>query len=259
MLELINKKRIKQQSIDILGFSEKEAQKLIESVNNDLELVRIISPLDLLDYCERVLPSDEKIIRTLFYITVLESVLAAKKSNSAKIKLLSEAFCKHLDNNDKILLLNGFLFTDDYKFGEGSIVDTPPRHLMYKDMAKQQDYIKIDTSIEKYCFTGSNRICRCITWVSQNGTFDKYIKILVERLCEMRGALLHEGFRVIWFPDFDIPEGFTHFASSLVDAHPTHTELDTFRTYESGIDSTDFYKLIKKIIKKYYLEKINGF
>lgn len=216
---LLDKGRIKKQLVQVLDMDEIVADKIVSATTKDLNLIRIISPIDFLDHCNSVLPPDEKILRTLFFLTTLESIVASKKTNKQKANLVTSAILKHLSSEEKGKLLGGFLFTDTYKFGEGKL---GARHLMFQDVISDQNFNKFESANSKYCSTSDPYLCRCVEWINKKGNYDLYIPNLIARLNEMRAAVLHE----------------------------------VFRTYESGLESKEFVGWIKKIIIGSLKEKV---
>lgn len=251
MNKLLDATRIKNQLIKAFGISKKEAKIILTKSNDDLKKLRLVSPIDFLLYFDSVLPKDEKTLRTLFYISTLESIIAVKKSHKQKIKLVSDAIIKHLSEDEKLKLLGGFIFSKTYLFGSGKL---GLRHLMIKDVMKDKKFNRYGyiESQTRYCSTGHpNYLCRCVEWLKETKSYDKYIPELVKSFSEMRGAMLHEAFPVLWFPDYKHDPKVAIYSSALVDAHPTHNHPLIFKSYESGIDSEEFYKWIKKIILEY--------
>lgn len=257
MSKLLDKERIIGQLIKALDIDGEEAKDLLSKFDTDFKKIRLISPIDFLLYFESKLPKDEKTLRTLFYISILESVIAAKKKHKQKVELVSKAIIKHLFKNEKIKLLGGFLFSKTYIFGSGKL---SMRHLMFGEMMKDKIFNRYGyfESQKKFCSTGyPNYLCRCTEWLEVKDLQDKFIPDLVKRLLEMRGAMLHEAFPVLWFPDYDPSPEVTMYSSTIVDAHPTENHPLIFRSYESGIDSAEFYKWIRKIILGYIQDIAN--
>lgn len=266
---LLNKERITQQLIKVLKASKTEAESIVKG-KNDLELIRLISPIDLLDYVETQLNKDEKIIKTLFFIVVLESIVAVKKTNTEKVRLIAEALKNYLNSEEKESLLGSFIFTPPYKFRK---TKEHARHLMFHDYNNDEEYKsrniisytsvtfnskngKNKAEIENIhpvpCSTGIPYICYCVDWLMQTKNYDLYLDELARNLSSMRSAIIHEGSLIFWFPDYDFDKTET-FSATLADAFPTNSNLDEFRSYESGMRSEDFLRIIKSCLKGYLL------
>jgi hypothetical protein len=236
--------------INNIDASKEEAEYLISKYNTDIYRLRISAPIELLSYSEKVLIKEDKAFRTLFYIIALESTVAHKKSN--KVSHMTNAAIEYLDSEEKEQLLNGFTFTGTYNFREAR---SEYRHLMFEDVKKDMEgntewqYLNSD-----HCSSTSKLSCYCWKWLTNNmDKVDNYIQPLISRLYAIRCATVHEGFITLWVPDYGGSDPAIN-AGSLFDAYPTEHKIEQFNSYESGIKSGTFYKIIKKIIRKYLLE-----
>lgn len=223
---------------DFLTINDTVKQKLLKI--SDIRFLKLLTPLILLAHLnKRLVEPEDSIILITFYIASIEASQKLKSGNRGKAELVSTFLENSLQPEDKIKLLRSFTFSKKYKFKQGW---GETYHLM------RNDYIRSITnpfeSPDKFCFTGNMPECQCIVWMRENESkINIYLNELAHHLYKMRCAVLHDVSGVLWVHDFDSN-------GSLCDAYSTNNH---FVSYESGINRTDFYTIMKPAFEKFLL------
>jgi len=190
----------------------------------------------------------------LTWIFFLESLVALKQKG--KSHKLQKLFVGYADEAEKIELLDGFLFSRRYRFGtKGKRV---VRHVMFRGFLsdekwKSENFDPSWNSWRGYCSGGTpSPICFCVDWIkSQKHLINKYLRVLIGHLYEMRCAVVHEAFPVVFFPDLFLAP---HIQSTMRDAYPIGHGLSWFRSYESSIRPNRFIEILRNVAKCYLLK-----
>ena len=164
---------------------------------------------------------------------------------------MTKFFDQTLNDNEKILLLRAFTFSTPFLLGN----DPPrPRHLMYEEYKqdskfKTKHYIEEDPS--DCTESASNApLCYCERWLRERGMgkLRDFFHTLIEKLYEMRSAIVHDAFPVLFF--FHHNEQTEEFASvSLADIY---THKKKYISYNAGLSYSEFEKLIKKAFLTFF-------
>ncbi|OGF46450.1 MAG: hypothetical protein A2231_12810 [Candidatus Firestonebacteria bacterium RIFOXYA2_FULL_40_8] len=222
--------------IKVLGFSEAESDINCNKFN-DLEKIKIISALRLLQYSENI-NKEIAFMGVLVSIFVVES-LAASGKQGKKDKFV-DFMKENLQKNEKIELLSHFLFSDEYKFREGPVL--PLRHVMFKEFdcdCKFKNKNLID-NVDLCSSSKTSPLCYCLEWLNQNiDKLDGYLDTLLRYLYEMRSSIVHDSLPVLFLP---------HEEGSLMDAYSIN---GSFRSYESYMEPKEYFKIIKNCISQY--------
>jgi len=245
-------KRLKEALKKVMVVSSAETNKIIRKRKDELEKIRLLSVINFFNYTFRV-KEDAYIFRLLGSIFTLESLVAAKQRNKkAKVQKL---FKENLEPEDKISLLNGFIFSEKYEFKKGP--KHFPRHVMFEDFDKDANFKKyhcVPSEKIEFCSGSNAPICYCIEWLRQNlSKVDDYLNTLISNLYDMRHAIVHESFPVLGLPDYSEKHTVGSFSASLADAYPVSDDKKYFRSYKAYIDPDKFFEIIKNCIKNYLL------
>lgn len=231
---------------DFLGIDGQVKQKLLKI--KDLSFLKLLTPLILLAHLNRrLVQSDDSIILITFYIASIEAIQKLKNRGRSisKTKLVYKFLKNNLRLEDKIKLLRSFTFSRKYKFKQGI---GATYHLM------RHGYIRSITNPyefpDKFCMTGSRPECQCIVWLRENeAKVNRYINKLAHHLYKMRCAVLHDASGVLWIHDFESSE---NSSGSLRDAYSIND--DYFVSYESGINRSEFYSIMKPAFEKFLMD-----
>jgi len=223
-----------------LGFTADGAQNLITSLKlSDLDKVRLWCGLRFID-------QDRDALRVLFF---LESLVAIKQRD--KSRQLKELFVDHAEEEEKIDLVDGFFFSRPFKFDNtrGEV-----RHTVFDDFSQDKTWISknIDPSSvnwKKDCSSGQAPSCYCIQWLKDHLiSIDTYVRSVVGHLYEMRCAVVHEAFPVIFFEP--------NRTDSALDVHPIGPKPDDFISHEVTIKPERFFEIGRNVARRYLLSKV---
>ncbi len=243
------------QKLQKIGLSNKEADNIIQGISNELEKVRLSASLSFLSYTQKI-KEPGYTFRLLGILFILESLVAAKEKK--KLKKVQKFLRESLDLENKISLLENFIFSEKYEFKKGP--KHPPRHIMFEDFDNDESFKKshyIQNEKIEFCSGSKAPICYCVEWLRKNPKkIDDYLDTLIGHLYDMRHAIVHESFPVLGLPDYSEKYTAGSFSASLVDAYPVSDDKKYFRSYEVYIDPDKFFEIMKKLYLKVLTEKI---
>lgn len=236
----------------VLGFDLVTAKKLAESFSEDYHALRLWQGLRSKYLATHSISKKANGMSVIYEIFLLEALTFYDKGKDKLKKLFRE----NLDYNDKETLLCEFQFSEDYKFQQTHSV---PRHLMFMDCDKDNAFKEMFciTKDVSDCSGGTAPICYCKDWLREHkDNVDLYLNLWVERFVEMRNAVVHESFPVVFLPSYEGKETAASFNSSVIDAYPLK-EAKRFRSYQSYLDPEIFFSITKNCIKKFLAQKLN--
>ena len=237
---------------------EVETQNLLESHLNlqsgeassvlskmiEVEQVRLLVAV-------RFLLKNPEPLSSLFF---LEALVASKKD--AKAQKLKTLFRMHASQEEKIELVDNFCFSKHYQFGNQR---EEVRHVLYADFEQDTVWKNLNmpdpNSFVQYCSAGGRApICFCRDWLNEHQSkIDRFLDEVVGKLYEMRCAVVHESFPVLFVSDYSKQEKKMGINSTLVDVYPVGKNLDEFCSYESSINGERFNEITRNVAKRYLL------
>lgn len=235
-----------------LKTTDEEANSII--YKDELENVRLLAAIRFLAYTEKI-QEEASVFKLLGILFTVESLVAAKQDK--KEGKVQKSLRDNLNVDQKVQLLDGFIWSEEYDFRKGKIF--PLRHIMFSDFNSDLDYKKnnyLNKEIE-YCSAGRVPLCNCVKWLRSNpAKINCYLDKLVHYLYEMRHAIVHESFPVLGFPIERKDDGIQMSFNSLLDAFPVTRNKERFRAYEAFIERTQLFDIFKSCIKNYLLHRL---
>lgn len=233
--------------ISQLGTEQQNATDIVARLS-DMERIRLWSGL-------RFIENRYDVLTFIFFLEALTSAMPGSKSEK-----LQQLFVKNSSEQEKKDLVDGYLFSDPYSFGEGSGIT---RHVLFSDFNADVNWIEsnLDTSWTEWqrcCSAGNSSICFCLKWLEENlSNLDLYVARVVEKLYEMRCAVVHEAFPVVFLPEYkDFDNAGMVGTSTIVDAFPLRNGL--FISYECSLHPNRIQEIMTAIARQFLINTYLG-
>ena len=224
---------LQQELVTWLTLTASEAQRIVSSLYNQ-ERARLWAGLQNFQ--------EGRILSTLFF---LEFLVARNKRN--KSERIQELFVAHADKREKLDLISAFLFSKACEFQ--SMIPSI-RHVFFEGVGLDQEWLNSNfiTDLSINCSLSAVPICRCMEWLQDHAADEEklsgYLREVIHHLYEMRSAVVHESFPVLFFADVGPHAG----------SYPL-TRKKSFRYYESFMQPKPFFEISKNVAKKYLLSQ----
>lgn len=227
-----------------MNLEQQSAVDLVAKLSS-LELVRLWSGLRFI----------ERHFDALTLIFFMESLTAMDPGT--KSQKLKQLFVQNSSTQDKLDLVDGYMFSEQYTFG-GSHGIT--RHLMFADFEVDTHWKKnnLDPSWTMWqdgCSTGTSSMCFCLKWLEENlRKLDLYVAGVVGKIYKMRCAVAHEAFPVIFLPEYeDFDSANMIGTSTIVDAFPWPN--GKFITYECSLHPCRFQEIMLSTAREFLMQR----
>lgn len=226
-------KRLQNQLI----LTEKESKQILFNLQ-EIDKIRLWAGLKFID----------KEYNVLLEIFFLESLIAIDQPE--KCKKLTNLFCNFTNFEEKVNLIDRFLFSEPFNLGQKKGIH---RHVQFSDFVKDEEWIKekIDSSWinwKEYCSSGNTPLCFCMEWLKSHkdkGRINCYLEKIIEYLYDMRCAVVHEAFPVNFLA--------VNEKTSLVDSYPSRKHKKRFVSYNVYMSPDSFFKITRNVAKRYLL------
>ncbi len=201
----------------------------------EIDLFRLIMAVRFLDHAlENELKDNSTTLKVASALFTVEGVAPATLlPNRNRLKRF---LVKYLTTEEKVTLLNGFLFAGGHALGQAG---SPSRHLMFESALNDAAFRKrnyLDDRDPKCCSTRQYPDCFCARWLPAqgDGIINGFTEQLGDKLYDMRNAVAHDAIPVFFAFTEEKPPHVAGWSMTLVDVF-TREERQSFVTYVTGL------------------------
>ncbi|GAC1702744.1 MAG: hypothetical protein NVS9B4_08800 [Candidatus Acidiferrum sp.] len=218
-------------------------------------LFRFIFAARFLDYVDRgELRENASIFKVLSRIFAIEGIASGDMQNK---KRLERFLVKYLVTEEKLRLLNGYLFTSVHLLGKERQHE---RHIMFQAAVADRDFRSRNYRVEdpEYCTTTPYGACFCSPWLRDQAEpiLDKCVAEFSKKLYQMRCAVVHDATPVLFGAASDQkPPDVKSWSFSLV--YTFTVGAGGYVTYESGMLIPETISLLTNGLRRCFEDGAN--